>query len=333
MESGANKNSPYSIEEILRTTESNFIEKAIRLFQFQYQNNSVYRRWVEATAMPVPDIQTLTAIPFLPISFFKTHKVTTTVYNPEIIFTSSGTTGVANSRHLVAYKSWYEQSFLAAFREFYGEPADWAIIGLLPSYLERQGSSLVYMTEQLIARSNNKDSGLYLYDFEKLSQVLKRRAATGQKTWLIGVTYALIDFAGQHPFPLPNTVLVETGGMKGRKTEMTRPEVQQFLQQAFSLRHVHSEYGMTELLSQAYAVSKGLFRCPPWMKVLVRDEDDPLAVKESGTGAICIIDLANAYSCPFIATDDIGKLHPDGRFEVWGRLDNSDIRGCSLLAL
>lgn len=333
MESGSNKSSPYSIEEILRTTESDFVEKALSLFQFQYQNNQVYRYWVDTLQTPVQNIHAIASIPFLPIAFFKTHTISATIYEPETIFTSSGTTGTVASRHLVAFNSWYEASFTATFKAFYGGPQDWAIIGLLPSYLERMGSSLVYMTEKLIAQSNQTDSGLYLYDFEKLSQVLKRREAAGQKTWLIGVTYALIDFALQFPMPMKHTTVVETGGMKGKKTEMTRPEVQQALQQAFSLPQVHSEYGMTELLSQAYAVSDGIFRCPPWMKVLVREEDDPLAIKESGTGALCILDFANAYSCPFIATDDIGKLYPDGRFEVLGRLDNSDVRGCSLLTL
>lgn len=307
--------------------------KARRLFRFQYVNNALYQRWIDAVQAPVQHIQALSSIPFLPISFFKTHEVVANVSYPEIIFTSSGTTGAANSKHSVSFKEWYEKSFAATFQLFYGHPRNWAVIGLLPSYLERQGSSLVYMTEQLISQSNNEDSGLYLNDLEKLCKVLIRREAAGQKTWLIGVTYALIDFALQHPMPLKHTVIVETGGMKGRKQEITRPEVQQILQQAFSLSHVHSEYGMTELLSQAYAKADGMFNCPPWMKVFVRDEDDPLAVNETGIGALCIIDLANAYSCSFIATDDIGKVYPDGSFEVLGRLDNSDVRGCSLLAL
>jgi hypothetical protein len=330
---GIYKTCPYSIEEILRTNGNDFFTKALRLFQFQYQNNTVYNRWTDMVKTTVENISSITTIPFLPISFFKTHQVTTTVFQPEIIFTSSGTTKDATSQHFVAYKQWYEQSFTAAFKLFYGNPTDCAIIGLLPSYLERTGSSLVYMTEQLITQSKDVDSGLYLYDFEKLSQLLLQRETAGKQTWLIGVTYALIDFAERFPMPLKHTTLVETGGMKGKKKELTRPEVQGFLKNAFAVEHVHSEYGMTELLSQAYAKTDGIFTCPPWMKVLVRDEDDPLAIHETGAGALCIIDLANAYSCSFIATDDIGKVYPDGSFEVLGRLDNSDIRGCSLLAL
>ena len=332
MQTFTNTESPFSIEEILRT-KADFQEKANILFQFQYHNNLVYRQWVDATGQMTRQQILITKIPFLPISFFKTHQPAVAGYLPQIIFTSSGTTGMAVSQHRVAFKDWYEQSFMAAFRLFYGVPEDWAIIGLLPSYLERQGSSLVYMTEHLIQQSNNADSGLYLYDFEGLHQALKRREAAGQKTWLIGVTYALLDFAEQYPQLLQHTTVLETGGMKGRKKELTRAEVQQTLKQAFKLATVHSEYGMTELLSQAYATGDSIFRCPPWMKVLVRDEDDPLSLHLSGTGALCVIDLANAYSCSFIATEDIGKVYADGSFEVLGRLDNSDIRGCSLLAL
>lgn len=328
-----NIQSPFSIEEILGTTFKNFTERANSVFQFQYDNNETYRQWVKASGRKANQHFSLTEIPFLPISFFKTHAVKITDYQPQITFTSSGTTGIATSKHPVVFEEWYQKSFLTAFQLFYRQPTEWAIIGLLPSYLERQGSSLVYMTEHLIAQSKNEDSGLYLYDFEKLQQVLKRREAAGQKTWLIGVTYALLDFAEQYPIPLRHTAVLETGGMKGRKKELTRAEVQQQLQQAFHLAEVHSEYGMTELLSQAYATGGGIFRCPSWMKALVRDEDDPFQLHLSGTGALCIIDLANAYSCSFIATEDIGKVYADGSFEVLGRLDNSDVRGCSLLAL
>ena len=252
---------------------------------------------------------------------------------PEIIFSSSGTTGLQTSRHFVQSLELYKQSFTNAFKLFYGEPKDWAIIGLLPSYLERQGSSLVLMTEALIDESKNPDSGLFLYDFARLKEVLLRRESAGQKTWLIGVTYALLDFAEQYPLPLEHTVVLETGGMKGRKKEMTRMEVQQELKTAFGLDTINSEYGMTELLSQAYSQGNGLFKCPPWMKVFVREEDDPLKIKTTGTGALCIIDLANMYSCSFIATEDLGKVYADGSFEILGRIDNSDVRGCSLLTL
>jgi Acyl-protein synthetase, LuxE len=321
--------SPFTIEEILQIGAYNFSATAQAIFAFQYHNNPVYRKWVDALDKKAILVQPV----FIPISFFKTHQLIVSDTVAEIIFTSSGTTGMQTSSHYVAKTDWYKKSFAAAFKLFYSEPADWAIIGLLPSYLERQGSSLVMMTEELIKASNNDDSGLYLYDFAKLQTVLKRREAAGQKTWLIGVTYALLDFAAQCPMPLVHTTILETGGMKGRKKEMTRMEVQQELKQAFELPAIHSEYGMTELLSQAYSSGNGLFTCPPWMKVLVREEDDPLQIKTSGTGALCIIDLANMYSCSFIATEDLGKVYADGSFEILGRMDNSDIRGCSLLTL
>lgn len=271
--------------------------------------------------------------PFLPISFFKTHEVYAGNNQPEVVFTSSGTTGNNTSKHLVKSVEVYKKSFLAAFKLFYGEPSDWAVIGLLPNYLERQGSSLIMMAEELIKESNESDSGLYLYDFEKLSNILKRREAAGKKTWLIGVTFALLDFAEQYPQPLKHTAVLETGGMKGRKKELTRIEVQTVLKQSFDLEQVHSEYGMTELLSQAYSTKDGRFVCPPWMKVLVRSEDDPLQISETGTGIMCIIDLANIFSCSFIATEDLGTIHADGSFEILGRIDNSDVRGCSQLFL
>ncbi len=321
--------SPFTIEEILQVAESNFSGTAQSIFTFQYLHNPVYQKWVNA----VNKNAILNQPVFIPISFYKTHQLIVSDTEAEIIFTSSGTTGVQSSSHYVAKTDWYKKSFTAAFRLFYGAPSDWAIIGLLPSYLERQGSSLVMMTEELIKASNNEDSGLYLYDFAKLQSVLKRREAAGKKTWLIGVTYALLDFAAQCPMPLHHTTILETGGMKGRKKEMTRMEVQQELKQAFQLPAIHSEYGMTELLSQAYSSGNGLFKCPPWMKVMVRAEDDPLLIKESGTGALCIMDLANMYSCSFIATEDLGKVYADGSFEILGRIDNSDVRGCSLLTL
>ena len=321
--------SPFTIEEILQVDESNFSATAQSIFTFQYHRNPVYRKWVDALGKKAILAQPV----FIPISFFKTHQLIVSDTLAEIIFTSSGTTGLHTSSHHVAKTDWYKKSFTSAFRLFYGAPTDWAIIGLLPSYLERQGSSLVMMTEELIKASNNEDSGLYLYDFAKLQTVLKRREAGGKKTWLIGVTYALLDFAAQCPMPLQHTTILETGGMKGRKKEMTRMEVQQELKHAFTLPNIHSEYGMTELLSQAYSSGNGLFKCPPWMKVMVRAEDDPLLIKANGTGALCIIDLANMYSCSFIATEDLGKVYADGSFEILGRIDNSDVRGCSLLTL
>lgn len=322
-----------AIEKILGTEDLNFLDVAREICDFQQQNNPVYAQWVKSAYRHLHHIGNVTDFPFLPISFFKTHTVIISGANPEIIFTSSGTTGMTVSRHPVLSAELYRQSFLKAFERFYGQVTGYAIIGLLPSYLDREGSSLVYMTEELVRASGNADSGLYLHDFAGLSKVLERREQAGQKTWMIGVTFALLDFAGAYPMALRHTYMLETGGMKGRRKELTRLEVQAILKTAFQLPLVHSEYGMTELLSQAYSFGNGIFRCPPWMKVLVRNEDDPMQVERSGTGALCIIDLANANSCSFIATEDLAKVYEDGSFEILGRLDNSDVRGCSLLAL
>lgn len=227
----------------------------------------------------------------------------------------------------------YKQSFSKAFELFYGDIKDWCVIGLLPSYLERNNSSLVLMVDELIKMSGHADSDFYLYDFDKLQSTLQRLEMQQQKTLLIGVTFALLDFADSHPMQLDHTTIMETGGMKGRRKELTRFEVHDYLKQKFDVKNIHSEYGMTELLSQAYSKGDGIFVCPPWMKVLVRDEEDPLRVSVSGRGVLNVIDLANIYSCSFIATDDVGMVYEDGSFEVFGRLDNSDIRGCSLLVV
>jgi hypothetical protein len=312
---------------------SSILSAALQIFNFQYSNNMVYRQWCDCLnfSSETSSKSALTQIPFLPISFFKSHEVVTTEFNPSFIFESSGTTTSINSKHFVKDLQDYKQSFNQAFQLFYGNPNDWCIIGLLPSYLERNNASLVMMVDDLIKQSNHEKSGFYLNDFHSLNNTLEQLEASQQKTLLIGVTFALLDFAEQFPMQLKHTTIMETGGMKGRKKEITRTEVHQILQQAFDVPMIHSEYGMTELLSQAYAKQDGKFVCPPWMKVLVRDEDDPLLVKESGRGCLNIIDLANQYSCSFIATDDVGIVHHDGTFEVHGRLDNSDIRGCSLL--
>ena len=334
MDNTSTYDAPFSIEEILSTDPENFLAAARKVASFQYLHNNIYRQWVDVLGKGhTKSTPSTNSFIFLPISFFKTHRLIVSFAVPEIIFTSSGTSGLQTSCHPVYKLDWYQKSFTAAFKLFYGDPADWAIIGLLPAYLERKGSSLVMMVEELIAASRHKDSGLLLYDFAGLSELLKRREAAGQKTWLIGVTYALLDFAAQYPMPLQHTVVLETGGMKGRKKEITRMEVQEELKKAFQLPALHSEYGMTELLSQAYSAGNGRFVCAPWMKVMVRKEDDPLLIHTTGTGALCIIDLANMYSCSFIATDDIGTVHADGSFEILGRMDNSDTRGCSLLSL
>ncbi len=319
---------------------SNIFEEAqwnealsLRLFQHQYQNCEVYRQWCEAFQVRPSSINKPEAIPFLPISFFKTHTVTTGLFTPEIIFTSSGTTQTTNSFHYIKEEALYRNSFSTAFKRFYRNAEDYCIIGLLPSYLERKGSSLVYMADKLIRLSKHPQSGFYLYDFARLANTLQQLEAIKQKTLLIGVTFALLDFAAAYPMPLRHTIIMETGGMKGRKEELTRQEVHYHLQQAFGVNEIHSEYGMTELLSQAYSSSNGIYRCPPWMKVLVRQEDNPLQVSAIGRGILNIIDLANRDSCAFIATDDAGIVYADGSFEVLGRMDSSDLRGCSLLAL
>lgn len=310
-----------------------FEKLALELFQYQYANNPLYKHYTDLLRPGGPGaIRSLLQIPFLPVSFFKTHTIATSGFVPEVIFESSGTSQTINSRHHVKKYSLYRQSFLTAFEQFYGLPREWCIIGLLPSYLERGNSSLVAMVNDLIQESGHAESGFYLYELDKLHEVLLGLEARGQKTLLIGVTYALLDFADRYPMPLMHTTIMETGGMKGRRREMTRPEVHGLLQRAFGIGDIHSEYGMTELLSQAYSQGGGIFTCPPWMRVLVRNEDDPLDIAPAGSGVINVIDLANIHSCVFIATDDIGRLFADGRFEVQGRRDNSDLRGCSLLA-
>lgn len=334
-----NKRPPYkNIELVLNDFNiSDFESAALEIFRFQYYENEIYKAFVHALKINPDEISRITEIPFLPIQFFKSHIIKTSDFVPEAIFESSGTTQSINSRHFIKNNSIYKNSFLKAFELFYGNPAEWCIIGLLPSYLERNNSSLVVMVNELIRQSNHPDSGFYLYEQDKLNSTLQNLEQKQQKTLLIGVTFALLDFAEKHPLPLQHTVIMETGGMKGRRQELTRDEVQQVLKKAFLTDKIHSEYGMTELLSQAYSKGDGLFSCPPWMKVLMRDEDDPMNVnfpeQSVLTGTVNIIDLANIYSCSFIATEDAGRLYPNGSFEILGRIDYSDIRGCSLLAL
>lgn len=331
---------PELTHKIFTCTEATFEEVALEVFRFQYANNPLYTTFTDTLKMDPGQVDTISKIPFLPISFFKSHPVRSTEFIAESIFESSGTTGSVNSKHFIRDLHLYQHSFLKGFHQFYGDPADWCIIGLLPSYLERKNSSLVYMVDRLVQLSGHEHSGFYLNEYEKLHAVLQKLEAAQQKTLLIGVTFALLDFAEQYPLPLKHTVVMETGGMKGRREEITRQEVQTFLKQQFSLQEVHSEYGMTELLSQAYSKGDGIFSCPPWMKILLREEDDPLHIcvprfktVAHVSGIINVIDLANIYSCSFIATDDAGKLYPDGSFEVIGRVDNSDIRGCSLMVI
>ncbi len=312
---------------------------ALEIFFLQSRNNEVYKNYINRLHIAPETINSIEKIPFLPISFFKTHQVITTIFEPEIIFESSGTTGENTSRHYVKDFSLYRKSFSKAFNIFYGYPSEWCILGLLPGYFGRQNSSLVAMVNELIRKSNNPYSGFYLHDHEKLYHALLHNEITRQPTLLIGVTHALLDFAEKYPMKLQNSIMMETGGMKGKREEMTREEVHQILKNKFELKSVHSEYGMTELFSQAYSKGNGLFQTPPWMKVLLREYNDPFEIISSPktekpvNGLINIIDLANLYSCCFIATDDVGKIYRNQTFEVLGRRDMSDLRGCSLLAV
>jgi phenylacetate-coenzyme A ligase PaaK-like adenylate-forming protein len=325
------------ISQIFTVDKEGFSALALELFRFQYRNNEVYKKYCDTLHVKPENVKALTQIPFLPIEFFKTHTITTTSFEPAVIFESSGTTQTINSKHLVKDIRIYEESFTKGFTLFYGDAKDWCIIALLPSYLERNNSSLVMMADKLIQQSGHPESGFYLHGKQKLQEVLPLLEKQNQKTLLIGVTFALLDLAEEFPMPLTITVIMETGGMKGRREEMTRAQVHEILCKAFQKDVIHSEYGMTELLSQAYSKGNGIFNTPPWMKVLIREEDDPFAIHDFNenkviTGAINVIDLANIYSCSFIATEDAGKLYADGSFEVMGRLDNTDVRGCSLMA-
>lgn len=302
------------------------------VFRYQYEGNALYRAFVDVLKVDPSTVRTPEQVPYLPISFFKTHRVVTGDFEPAVVFESSGTTQTVNSRHLVRDTALYTRSFLDAFRRFYGPVEDFVVLGLLPSYLERQNSSLVFMVEDMIRRSGHPESGFYLYEHEKLADTLLALEARRQPTLLIGVTFALLDFAENHRMDLHHTIVMETGGMKGRREEWTRQELHAFLQERLGTTAIHAEYGMTELLSQAYSKGRGVFNCPPWMKVLVRDENDPFQLSSaSAAGVINVIDLANIHSCAFIATDDIGKIGADGSFEVLGRLDRSALRGCSLM--
>jgi len=312
--------------------EKEFEEKALEIFQLQYRNNPLYHQFVDELSISASTVDSLLKIPFLPIEFFKTHVVKTGSFRSKSVFQSSGTTDMTTSRHHVKDLTVYEKSMLSAFRLFFGDPSDYVILALLPSYLEREGSSLVYMSEKLIKMSKDERSGFYLHDYEKLSHLLEELKNQNKKTLLLGVTYALLDMAEQFPVRFPELILMETGGMKGKRKEMIREELHAKLKKAFGLSTIYSEYGMTELLSQAYSKGEGVFSTPPWMQILIRDINDPLTLLPDGySGGINIIDLANLYSCAFIATQDLGKRLSPSHFEILGRFDNSDIRGCNLL--
>ena len=322
-------------ENVLSATPANFDRLALELFHYQYAHNPVYHAYCNALHINTADINALHKIPFLPISFFKTHTIITGQRSdlPSLVFESSGTTGETTSRHYIHDAAVYEQSLRMGFEQFYGATADYAILALLPSYLERKNASLVHMAKTLMEKSGHPDNGFYINEWDKLAATLSKLEQQDQKTLLLGVTFALLDFADAHPMPLTHTIVMETGGMKGRREELTRTEVHALLKKQWGLPHIHSEYGMTELLSQAYSTGEGIFNCTNTMRVLIRDINDPLEVTHTGTGGLNIIDLANIYSCSFIATEDIGRIYPDGSFEVLGRMDHSALRGCSLMAV
>jgi|SRR5690606_992246 len=311
-----------------------FTKTALKIFRFQYENNTVYRQFCDLLKTDITQVKTLETIPFLPIEFFKSHQILSSKKPIEIIFTSSGTTSQNTSSHLVTDVSIYEQSYLQGFSTFYGNIENYVVLALLPSYLERTGSSLIYMVEDLIKKSNHAESGFYLHNYNELSEKLIALDNSGQNVLLIGVTYALLDLVERQKFNLKNTIIMETGGMKGKRKEIIREDLHQILRNGFGVSAIHSEYGMTELLSQAYSTGNGFFETPSWMQILIRDTEDPFSyVKTNKTGGINVIDLANINSCSFIATQDLGKKHNNGSFEVLGRFDNSDIRGCNLMIL
>lgn len=323
---------PADIIQINTTKE--FQKTALKVFRFQYENNLVYQQFCKLLKRTPREVDNLQDIPFLPIEFFKSKTVLSSTDPIQTTFNSSGTTGILTSKHLVTDLSFYEASFRKAFSHFYGNIEDYAVLALLPSYLEREGSSLIYMVEDFIEASNHPDSGFYLHDHDALAKKLIELDKAGQNVLLIGVTYALLDLIERHSFTLTNTIIMETGGMKGKRKELIREELHQILTNGFGVSKIHSEYGMTELLSQAYSLGDGRFECPPWMDILVRDTEDALSYVSTGkTGGLNIIDLANINSCSFIATQDLGKKYSDHSFEVLGRFDHSDIRGCNLLVV
>lgn len=304
------------------------------MFKFQYEANAVYQKFCKLLDKHPSNVNSLRDIPFIPIEFFKSHDILSSKEPIVKTFTSSGTTGSQTSKHFITDLTIYEDSFNIAFQEFYGNPEDYAILALLPSYLERDGSSLIYMANNLIADSKHPKSGFYLHNLEDLAQTLKALDDSGQKTLLIGVSFALLDLVDAYSFQLENTIVMETGGMKGRRKEMIREELHEILSKGFGVNHIHSEYGMTELLSQAYSNGQGVFNCPKHMKILIRDPEDALTyLTKDKTGGINVIDLANLNSCSFIATQDLGKQISETDFEILGRFDHSDVRGCNLMVL
>lgn len=315
-------------------SQKEFEKITLKVFRHQFENNKVYQDFCLLLKKDKSNVKTINDIPFLPIQFFKSHEIVSSTNPIQETFTSSGTTGSITSKHLVTDTTLYEQSFRNAFSQFYGNIEDYVILALLPSYLEREGSSLIYMVNDLIEGSNHPKSGFYLHNYDDLIHTLIELDSSGQNVLLIGVTYALLDMVEKQSFQLKNTIIMETGGMKGKRKEIIREELHGILCTGFGVPSIHSEYGMTELLSQAYSLGNGIFECPPWMSVLIRDTEDALTYVDNGkTGGINVIDLANINSCSFIATQDLGKKYPNHSFEVLGRFDASDIRGCNLMVV
>jgi phenylacetate-coenzyme A ligase PaaK-like adenylate-forming protein len=311
-------------------TDDDFNQLSMGIFSYQFENNQIYRIFCQSLGVTPSDITNFKEIPFLPIDFFKTHSIISHKLKAELVFSSSGTTGVKTSRHLVANPSLYEKSFTLGFQQFFGKPSEYHILALLPGYMERTGSSLIYMVQRLIDQSSSPYSGFYLDEHSKLRNTILN--LHDRKILLIGVSFALLELAEKQPFQHPDLIIMETGGMKGRRKELIREELHQILCHAFGVKKICSEYGMTELLSQAYSGGYGVFETPPWMKVLIREPNDPLSLSPANiAGGINVIDLANIFSCSFIATQDLGKWFDNGKFEITGRFDNSDIRGCNLL--
>lgn len=315
-------------------SKSSFKALALATFKLQYQKNSVYRSFCDLINRNPSDVSAIEEIPHLPISFFKSKQVVSFDDELRNYFSSSATTGVVPSKHFYRNLTDYSISFTHGFENIYGKISDYVFLALLPSYMERKGSSLIFMVDEMIKKSNSAVSGFYLDNFEDLAQQIELLEARGQKTILLGVSFALLEFTQHHQFNLKNTIVMETGGMKGRRKEMTRAELHQILREGFGCEKIHSEYGMTELFSQAYSKGDGIFECPPWMRVSVRENQDPFQSLPLGhTGGLNIIDLANKDSCAFIATEDLGKVHANNKFEVLGRFDHSEIRGCNLMVV
>ena len=312
------------------SSQVEFESMAIEVFRFQYKNNKVYKQYCDYLKTDINHVESITDIPFLPISFFKSHTVICgDVINSEKEFSSSGTTGMVTSSHYVKDIDIYEKSFIKGFEYFYGSIEDYIVLGLLPSYLERDGSSLIYMVDKLIELSNTTQSGFFLDDYDALLKVINENKSS-KKIILLGVSYALLDLVEKYNPDLSSSIIMETGGIKEKRKEIPKVELHEILKKGLNVNEIHSEYGMTELLSQAYALKNGEFELPVWMKVLTREYNDPFSYTDKKSGGLNIIDLANVYSCSFIATQDLGKIYPN-HFEVLGRFDNSDIRGCNLL--